>query len=233
MIPFVMILRSSLTETEEFLSRRHRPEVREILATLAGNWRLVLLGMMLTTTTTVTFYLITAYMPTYGSSVMKLSAKESMLVTLIIGLSNFVLVPIGGLCADLFGRRRMLSAYLAIALVSAYPALLWLAEAPSFGRLIAAGLWFSVIFGGCSGSLVVFLVEIMPAKVRASGFSLAFALAAGLFGGFTPAVSTYLIHLTNNRAMPGVWLSFTALLGLTAIAALGPESRVVRAAGAA
>ena len=67
-----------------------------------------------------------------------------------------------------------------------------------------------------NGAMVVFLTEIMPVKVRTSGFSLAYSLATGLFGGFTPAVATYLIYLTGNRAMPGVWLSFAALLGLTA-----------------
>jgi hypothetical protein len=62
----------------------------------------------------------------------------------------------------------------------------------------------------------------MPAKIRASGFSLAFSLAAGIFGGFTPAVATYLIHVTGNRAMPGLWVSFAALLGLTATALISP-----------
>ena len=73
-----------------------------------------------------------------------------------------------------------------------------------------------MIFGGYNGAMVVFLTEVMPASVRVSGFSFAYSLATGIFGGFTPAVSTYLIHLTGNRAMPGVWLSFAGLMGLTA-----------------
>jgi hypothetical protein len=83
-------------------------------------------------------------------------------------------------------------------------------------------LWFSVIFGSYNGSMVVFLTEIMPAKVRASGFSLAYSLATGVFGGFTPAVSTYLIHVTGNRAMPGLWLSLAAAMGLSATLMLAP-----------
>jgi MFS transporter, MHS family, citrate/tricarballylate:H+ symporter len=64
--------------------------------------------------------------------------------------------------------------------------------------------------------MVVFLTEIMPAHVRASAFSLAYSLAAGIFGGFTPAVSTYLIHRTGNAAMPGAWLALAGAMGLTA-----------------
>src|SRR5258708_39676128 len=73
-----------------------------------------------------------------------------------------------------------------------------------------------MIFGGYNGSMVALLTEIMPAKIRASGFSLAFSLAAGVFGGFTPAVCTYLIHVTGNRAMPALWFSGAALCGLAA-----------------
>src|SRR5204862_4509851 len=70
LVPFLLLLRRSLTETDEFKSRKARPAVAEIWRTVLVNWRVILLGMMLTTTTTVSFYLITTYMPTYGSSVL-------------------------------------------------------------------------------------------------------------------------------------------------------------------
>jgi hypothetical protein len=56
------------------------------------------------------------------------------------------------------------------------------------------------------------------------GFSLAYSLATAIFGGFTPAISTYLIHVTGNRAVPGVWLSFAAGCGLIA-ARLAPSQQ--------
>ena len=216
LIPFLFLLRRSLEETEEFAARKHRPGAGEIWRTVWSNWPLVLLGMMLTTTTTVTFYIITAYMPTYGSSVLKLSTKTSMLVTLCVGISNFILLPISGALSDKIGRRPLLLIFSSIALLTPYPVLLWLVSAPSFERLLAAALWFSLIFGGYNGAMVVFLTEVMPVNVRVSGFSFAYSLATGIFGGFTPAVCTYLIHLTGNRAMPGLWLSFAGLMGLIA-----------------
>ena len=53
-------------------------------------------------------------------------------------------------------------------------------------------------------------------EVRTAGFSLAYSLATALFGGFTPAVATGLIHVLNNKAAPGFWMSFAALCGLLA-----------------
>jgi MHS family citrate/tricarballylate:H+ symporter-like MFS transporter len=44
----------------------------------------------------------------------------------------------------------------------------------------------------------------------------AYSLATAIFGGFTPAVVTYLIHVTENRAVAGVWLMFAAACGLIA-----------------
>ena len=220
LIPFVLILRRSLVETQDFKSRPHRPRASEIWRTVLANWRLIILGMMLTTTTTVSFYLITAYMPTYGSSVLHLTASSSMLVTLLVGLSNFCMLPLMGAVSDRVGRRPLLLLCSAIALITPYPVLMWLAGAPSFGRLLASALWLSAIYGSYNGSMVVFLTEIMPAKVRVSGFSLAYSLATAVFGGFTPAVCTWLIHVTGNSAMPGAWMGLAGLIGLTATLAL-------------
>jgi metabolite-proton symporter len=236
LVPFLLFLRRSLEETEEFLARKQAQrgastasDVLGIWRTLAANWRLVILGMMLSTMTTVTFYLITAYMPTFGTAILHLSARESMIVTLCVGVSNLILLPVMGAVSDRIGRRPPLIAASLAALMTAYPALFWLAMQPSFSRLLAVALWFSAIFGSYNGAMVVFLTEIMPASVRASGFSLAYSLATGVFGGFTPTVSTWLIHLTGNRAAPGMWLSFAALMGLTATLLLSPQ-RALRAA---
>ena len=97
-------------------------------------------------------------------------------------------------------------------LASAYPVMLWLVDTPSFAKLLAVELWLSFLYGSYNGAMVVFLTEIMPVDVRTGVFRSPTA-SRPPFGGFTPAISTYLIRLTGNRAMPGVWLSFAAACG--------------------
>jgi ABC-type transport system involved in multi-copper enzyme maturation permease subunit len=92
----------------------------------------------------------------------------------------------------------------------------WLVAAPSFERLLMVELWLSFLYGSYNGAMVVTLTEVMPPAVRTAGFSLAYSLATALFGGFTPAISTYLIHTTGNKAAPGLWLMFAAACGLVA-----------------
>lgn len=231
-IPVLFLLRRSLEETPAFMARKHHPAPREILRTLAANWRLVLLGIMLTTMTTVSYYMITAYTPTFGTSVLHLAAKHSMTVTLCVGASNFFWIPVMGAVSDRIGRHPLLIGITVLALLTAYPALSWLTNAPSFSRLLEVELWFSFLFGSYNGAMVVYLTEIMPLDVRTTGFSFAYSSATATFGGFTPAICTYLIHVTGNRAVPGLWLSFAALSSLTAALILTP-SRVARITAAA
>lgn len=215
-IPFLFRLRRSLEETDEFLARPQRPTPSDVLRSLASNWTLVLIGTLMVTMTTVSFYMITAYTPTFGNAVLHLTSGDSLIVTLCVGASNLMWLPVMGAFSDRVGRRPLLVTFTLLMILTAYPAMLWLVDVPTFWKLLAVELWLSFLYGSYNGAMVVFLTEIMPVEVRTAGFSLAYSLATAVFGGFTPAISTYLIQLTGNRAVPGLWLSFAAACGLIA-----------------
>ena len=223
-IPFLFVLRRSLAETDEFTARKHKPGVSEILRSLTANWRIVLTGMMLVTMTTVSFYMITAYTPTFANSVLHLASIDGLVITLCIGASNLFWLPVMGALSDRIGRRPLLLTCTVLMLITAYPAMLWLVREPSFSRLLAVELWLSFLYGSYNGAMVVFLTEIMPVSVRTSGFALAYSLATAVFGGFTPAISTYLIHITGNRAIPGLWLSVAGACGLVSALVGKPDT---------
>ncbi len=230
-IPFLFRLRRSLQETDEFVARKHRPTTSEIFRSLTANWAVVVIGTMMVTMTTVSFYMITAYTPTFGSSVLHLASNDSLVVTLCVGASNLFWLPVMGALSDRVGRRPLLLVFTVLMLVTAYPAMLWLVREPSFSRLLTVELWLSFLYGSYNGAMVVFLTEIMPIDVRTSGFSLAYSLATAIFGGFTPALSTYMIHWTGNRAVPGLWLSLAAACGLIAALLARPQQDALRASG--
>lgn len=203
----------------------------EVFRSMVENWRLVGAGTLLVVMTTVSFYLITAYTPTFGKSVLHLSDMDSLIVTLCVGASNLFWLPVMGAVSDRVGRRPLLILFTVLMLLTAYPAMVWLVGAPSFARLLAVELWLSFLYGSYNGAMVVTLTEIMPPAVRTTGFSLAYSLATAIFGGFTPAIATWLIHATGNKAMPGVWVSFAALCGLIAtLAVVKPAGKHVHGA---
>src|SRR5207237_2688788 len=131
-VPFLFRLRRSLQETDEFAARKHRPSTPEILRSLSANWRIVLIGTMMVTMTTVSFYMITAYTPTFGSAVLHLASIDSLIVTLCVGASNLFWLPLMGALSDRVGRRPLLVAFTILMLATAYPVMLWLVAEPSF-----------------------------------------------------------------------------------------------------
>jgi MHS family citrate/tricarballylate:H+ symporter-like MFS transporter len=215
-IPVIFVLRRSLEETPAFLAMKKHPTASEVFSSAIANWRIVLLGMMIAILTSTTFYFITVYAPGFGKQ-LNLSPTGTLLITLLVGVTNFIWNPVGGAVSDRIGRRAVLVTIASLSLVTAYPALSWLAANPTLEKLLVVQMMFSFYFGTYSGAMLGSLVEIVPAHVRTTCFSIAFALAAGIFGTSTPFVATKLIAMTGgDRASPAYWLMFAAVLGIIA-----------------
>ena len=159
--------------------------------------------------------------------------NENAFVSLMLALmtfgAGFLMRPIGavilGAYIDRFGRRAGLILTLCLMAIGT----LLIACLPGYAVIGVAAPIVILI----SRLVVVMLTEIMPVEVRTTGFSLAYSLATALFGGNTPAICTYLIHITNNKAMPGVWMSAAALVGLVAALLVGGRRMVPNAVGLA
>jgi len=234
-IPLIFFLRRTLEETPEFLAMKKHPSASEVFASAMANWRIVILGMMIAILTTTTFYFVTVYTPTFGKQVLKLSGADALMVTVLVAVGNFIWNPVGGALSDRIGRKPVLLTIAALSLLTAYPALHWLVAEPTFGKMLAVEMMFSFYFGIYSGTMLAALVEIVPAHVRTTCFSLAFSLAAALFGTFTPFASTWLIERTGDKASPGFWLMFAAVLGIIAASTVyrGGKAMATRQAVAA
>jgi MFS family permease len=202
-----------------------RQSTGEIFRSLAANWKIILWSTMLVTLTSIMFYLITAYTPTFGKNVLGLKAIEAFWVTTCVAIVTFTMIPTMAAVSDRVGRKPMLAgASLVIALV-AYPVMKWLVDAPSFMSLLLVETGLAVLYATYQASLVVTLTEIIPVNVRGTGFSLSYSLAQAIFGGFTPAICTALIHATANKAMPGAWLAAGAVLAFIATLVAVPGNR--------
>jgi MHS family citrate/tricarballylate:H+ symporter-like MFS transporter len=212
-VPLLYMIRRRLEETPEFAARKVHPTTAQIFATLGANWPIVLGGVAMVMMTTVSFYLITVYTPTFGKTVLKLTAADSLIVTICVGISNFIWLPIMGALSDRIGRRPILITFSVLAILTAYPALSWLVAGPTFSKMLIVLLWLSFIYASYNGAMIVALTEVMPFDVRTSGFSLAYSLAT-TFGGFTAAICTWLIATTGDNASPGYWMSAAAICGL-------------------
>jgi MFS family permease len=107
-VPVIFVIRRSLEETPEFQARKHRPTLQDVVRSIGQNFGIVLAGMALVVMTTVSFYLITAYTPTFGKAELHLSDLDVLLVTVCIGLSNFFWLPVMSAVSDRIGRKPLL-----------------------------------------------------------------------------------------------------------------------------
>ncbi|RUT24760.1 citrate-proton symporter [Asaia sp. W19] len=214
-VPVLLFLRRNLQETEAFESQTTHPDLREIVLSLIRNWYVGLIGILTGVMSTVSFYVITAYCPAFGSRILHLGRQDALLVTLCAGLANLILVPVFGYVSDRIGRKKLLVSATTLVICVAWPLMRWLVAAPDFGRLLTVELILAALYSAYNGAAIVWLTEIVPPRIRTTGFSLAYSLATCI-GGFSPAVCTWLIEQTQDRAMPALWLSAAAFCGLVA-----------------
>ncbi|KGI56490.1 MFS transporter [Campylobacter sp. MIT 97-5078] len=217
-VPYIFYIRRTLDETPEFKAKIHQAPktLGAIFKSIRENISIIVFGIMFVMMTTITFYFITSYTPTFANKVLHFTKLESFTITAIIGLSNLFWLPLSGFIGDKIGRKPILLVITFLGIISAYPMLNFLTHNISFTNLLIVELWFSFIFGAYNGAMVVSLSEIMPKNVKAMGFSFSYSIATAIFGGFTPAVSTYLIEKTNNPASPAFWLTFAAICSFIA-----------------
>jgi len=212
-IPVLFWLRRSLQETEVFQHSTHARTTMEVLRILGEHWQIIAIGVMLTILNTTLFYFVNTYTALYGA-LLKLDPVGNFTVALTVGTLSFILLPVFGALSDRIGRRPLMIAAALLVACTAYPAMSWLVAAPSIGRLLIVESWLAVLYAMYAGSLVPFMVEVMPAKVRSSGYAIILSLANGIFGTFTPFIATLLISSTGDYASPGLWLTAGALLSV-------------------
>ena len=219
-VPVLFWLRRSLPETEVFERSAHARSTGEILRILGAHWPLLLAAGVMTILNTTAFYFVNGYTPTYGSAALHLAPLGNFEVAMVVAVTTFVLLPVFGAASDRIGRWPILLGSAILVVATAYPALSWLVAAPGFGRLLAVESWLAVLYAAYAGALVPLIAEVMPQKVRSSGYALILSVANGIFGSFTPAIATLLIQATGNRASPALWLSAAAAVSLMAALSL-------------
>jgi len=212
--PVGIYIRRKLDETPEFLDCTHtRTPVREVFATEKSG---VLLGAGLVAVGTASTY-FSIYMPTYAAAVLHLPRAIGYIVAMVLALTMIVLCPLVSQLADRFGCTRMMLPAAILMLLSYYPVFVIITVRPSLATLLAGLLWDTLLQVTYISGLPAVMATIFPPPTRVTGLSLSYNLGVTVFGGFAPAIFTWLTAVTHNNRAPCLYLMAMALVSIAAV----------------
>jgi len=173
-------------------------------------------------------YMVTVYMPSYGQLYAHIPRAPALWSnTLALGLT-VVGGPLVGWLSDRIGRRKTMLASASVLLVVAYPLYVWIASPASVPVFIAIQTSLTILVVGFNGAVPAAVAELFPTSVRSTGAALANAIA-GVIGGFTPFMSTWLIKNTGVLASPGLLVVISALAAWLAVIGMKESAHVTLA----
>jgi metabolite-proton symporter len=220
-----LYVRLTITETPVFreaLQRRERVEM-PMVAVIRDHLGTLLLGVLVSLTAFVIFYLMTVFTLSWGTSQLGYSREKFLVMQLFAILFFALFTPISALLAER-GRRKMLMwVNVGIFLFGLVLAPLFLAGTAGAVTMMVIGM---SLVGLVYGPLGTVLSELFPTAVRYSGSSLTFNLA-GIFGAsLAPYAATYLAK-TYGLQYVGYYLCGAAVLSLIGLAATRETSNDV------
>ena len=214
LIPIAIYLRRVMPET--LPGHDSGAPVASLWQNISENGRVIALSVLVIMGGTVSTYVGT-YMTTYALTALKLPITVALMATVVGGLTTFACALLGGWLADQYGRKviMILPRLLLIALM--IPLFSWLVGAPAVNTLFVTTFILSALTAISGAASFVAIPELLTAKARATGLSIAYAIGVSLFGGTTQLLITWLINSTGNKMAPAYYVIFTSIITVIAM----------------
>ncbi|MCP2279453.1 Sugar transporter [Nocardia amikacinitolerans] len=221
LFPVVLYIQTKVEDTPEFRDlQREVAEKRPARVAQAPlseavrlHWRKILLGCGLLAATNTAFYISIAGVLSYGTHELGMKRNDILTVSLVASLFGCAVILWSGHRSDRVGRRPLILVG-GIGLAAwAFPYFLLVdtGKLPMFFIAIAVG---TILQSLTYGPLAAFLGELFEPRLRYSGASLAYQLAAITVSGGTPFIMTALIANTGGTTLVSAYL---ALMGLVTV----------------
>jgi len=214
-LPVGIWLRRTLPETlhaPEPAPPRESPRT----AALPANVRLLTLGLLILSSTTIGTYVVN-YMTTFAQNTLHLAPPIAFAATLMPNVGSFCGVLFGGWLSDRVGRRPMMIWPKLIGLLLIMPVFHWIVVSHSVLALLGGVTLASLFAAMANGAFYPALAESLPKNIRGRAFGIAYAVAITVFGGTTQLVVTWLIHVTGDQMAPGWYWLAASIVGFVAM----------------
>lgn len=214
--PVGMYIRRHLEETSAFKkSAPHQTKTLSLKNVLLYHRRSLLATFFMMASGTMGTYTLSVYLPIYAKTQLGLTLDEAFVALALGGIFSVAFGLLFARLSDHIGRKHILAATLLVSVVTIYPLFAWIVANPTFGNLILMQMILGVISGGW-GPYSTAMAEQFPTHVRSTGLAITYNFAVALFGGTSPLIVSWLIHVTGSPMAPAYYLMLGWLVGFVA-----------------
>lgn len=221
-------IRRNLHESRRFRDHHAgREETSPLLEAFTTNRHETLLALGFAAGYGTCYYLAFVYLPEWLSGQALMARGTALTINTVTTLAIIPVMPLAAIVGDrLLPRRTWIALAIGLVAVISWPLYRWMLA--SGGSLISVAVTHALTFALLSvplGSGPALFVEMFPQRDRLSGYSVAFNLGVGVFGGLTPMIATSLIATTGATTAPAAYLTAAALIAVLALALTPDRSR--------
>jgi MFS transporter, MHS family, proline/betaine transporter len=223
--PVGLWLRASLEETPAFEAERRERDATQpshLMTSLRDVFieepKALCIAAGVSIVWVVAVYTLILYMPTYMQRTVGFTPSEAFTAAVVGNVVMALGCVAAGHISDRIGRALTVRIGTVLLLLATYPVLTWVVSARSFTALVVGQTVFCAMVSVFTGSVPAVLASLFPPRMRSTGVSLTYNFAAVVFGGFAPAVLTFLTETTHNTMAPAFYVVGAAAVSFVALA---------------
>jgi len=219
-------IRHNLHNSERFrMHHEGREATSPLLQAFTTNRRETLLALAFAASYGTCYYVAFVYLPEWLSAQQLMSRGTALGINTLMMLLVIPAMPLTAMIGDRYLPRRTWIA-LSILVLAAWPLHEWMLDSDgSLVSILVAHAVFFTLLAVPLGSGPALFVELFPECDRLSGYSVAFNIGLGVFGGLTPMIAASLIAVTGAPVAPSLYLTLAALTAVVTLVLMPDNSR--------
>lgn len=216
-------LRSKVSETPLFLEleKKGLTAKEPIREAIRENFHEIITVFLLICFQATIFYLPFVYLISWLGTELHISKSSSLLISAWGLILSIIFTPLFAMLSDKIGRKKILISASIAMLTLAYPLFLLLTKSVNFAHpyvpIFIAFTCFGLMNALFVGPLGATITELLTTKNRYMSLVLGYNTSAGIFGGFTPLLSTLLVDWTLIPESPSILLIFASIVATLTI----------------
>src|SRR6516225_5437400 len=216
-----LYIRLGILETPTFsrLVAENRVEKAPALEVIKRQPREIILTALARMGEQAPFYIFTAFVFTYGTTILGTSRDLLLIAVLTAAVVSFFTIPFAGHLSDRIGRKRM---YLIGAVVTGVFGFIYFALLNTMvpGWIFLAIMLSLIPHDLMYGPQAALIAECFTGRLRYSGASLGYQLASVFAGGPAPLIATALFAAFRSGYAIALYILFCAVISFAAAARL-------------